>query len=238
MLWSIAASILVASVAFTARVLVWLPKRSLDPALPWLQSLAAGLLLGDAMLHMLPKSLTETTSFDATGQYLLLGILGLFAVECVIRALRRGSATAPFARLNIVGDTLHHFVDGAVIGASFAVNTTVGSIVTLAIMLHEMPREIGNAGILMAGGYTREDALLMTVMTTGAIPLGAIVMATFGRPSFLGTSLAIAAGTTLYLACSDLIPSLWGAKHSSAFAPPVGVGAGVALMWLAALLDH
>lgn len=236
--WSLAGSLLVASVALAARLLVWLPRRSLDAAIPWLQSLAAGLLLGDASLHMLPASLAEGVPSAAVGSYLAIGIISLFAIECVVRAFGRRTASAPFARLNVVGDTVHHLVDGAVIGASFAVNVTVGSIVTMAIMLHELPREVGNAGVLIAGGYTRDQAIRMTLMTTGAVPLGALLIAIFGHTPFLGESLALAAGTTLYLSCGDIIPSLWAAKYGGSLAPPLGVGAGMVLMWLATWLPH
>jgi zinc and cadmium transporter len=238
--WSLLAAALVASVAFAARLLVWLPSPQLMRALPWLQSLAAGLLLGDALLHMLPDALAQGESIARVGPHILIGVLALFAVECLLRALRTSGATATFAQMNIVGDALHHLVDGVVIGASFAVHPTVGWLVALAIMLHELPREVSNAGVLIAGGYDRETAFMLTFVTCGATLLGTLLMGSLAPPAFLAESLVLAAGTTLYLACGDLIPALWvnASKHRQRLAPVLGVSLGVVLMWLAAWLER
>jgi zinc and cadmium transporter len=236
--WSLMASIVTASVALAARMLVWVPQRSLGSLLPWLQSLAAGLLIGDALLHMLPEALDQGMAFNAMGECLTLGLLGLFFIEYAMRTFAGGTAKAPFARSNIVGDVIHHFVDGVIIAANFSINVSVGSVVTIAIMLHELPREVSNAGVLMAGGYSRDEAFLITLATTGAVPVGALIMSLIGRPSLLGGSLAFAAGATLYLACGDLIPALWNySNRRRAFALPVGIGGGVVLMWIAAIFN-
>ncbi|WP_158543228.1 ZIP family metal transporter [Dyella psychrodurans] len=238
--WSLLAATLVASVALTARLLVWLPPPQLIRILPWLQSLAAGLLMGDALLHMVPDALAQGESIGRVGPHILMGMLALFTVECVLRALRTPGTTATFAHMNIVGDALHHLVDGVVIGASFTVNPAVGWLVALAIMLHELPREVSNAGVLIAGGYDRDAAFILTFATCGATPFGALLMAGLAPAAFLAESLVLAAGTTLYLACGDLIPALWAnaTKSRQRLAPALGVSAGVILMWIAALLER
>ena len=116
----------------------------------------------------------------------------------------------------------------------------VGLVVAMAILAHELPREIGNAGVLVAGGYAPRRAFLLSIATTAAIPLGALGIALVGHsPLFLGTSLALAAGTTIYLACGDVLPGLWpGIGRGHRFTPALGVAAGMAFMWLAAALDH
>lgn len=237
---ALAASLLVAAASLSARLVVWLPPRRLQAWLPWLQATAAGLLLGDALLHMLPEAMAHGMSASQAGNCLALGILGLLVVECVVRTVGSHASTATFARMDIVGDTLHHAVDGIVIGASFAIDPTLGFVVALAIMLHELPREMSNAGVLIAGGYMPRRAFLLSVATTAAVPLGALSIALAGHSAiFLGTSLALAAGTTIYLACGDLLPGLWqniGPGHR--FTPALGVAVGMAFMWLAAALDH
>lgn len=234
------ASIAVATASLAARFVVWMPPRYLQACLPWLQASAAGLLLGDALLHMLPEAIGRGLSASQAGQCLALGILGLLCIECGIRAISTPSSTAAFARMNIVGDALHHGVDGIVIGASFAIDRTLGFIVALAIMAHELPREMGNAGVLVAGGYAARNAFWLSVITTAAIPLGALSIAFVGHsPLFLGTSLALAAGTTIYLACGDVVPGLWpNIGPGNRFTPALGVAGGMVLMWLAAVLDH
>jgi zinc and cadmium transporter len=234
------ASIVVAAAALAARLVVWLPPRYLRACLPWLQALAAGLLLGDALLHMLPEAIGRGLSASQAGQCMALGMLGLLCIECGVRAMGAPSSTAVFARMDIVGDALHHGVDGIVIGASFAIDRPLGFIVALAIMAHELPREMGNAGVLVAGGYATRSAFWLSVATTAVIPLGALSIVLMGHsPLFPGTSLALAAGTTIYLACGDVLPGLWpNAGPGNRFTPALGVAGGIAFMWLAAALDH
>lgn len=234
------ASIAVASASLASRFVVWLPPRYLQACLPWLQASAAGLLLGDALLHMLPEALERGLPGSQAGLCLAVGVLALLCIECGVRAVSKPTFTAAFARMDIVGDILHHGVDGIVIGASFAIDSTLGFVVALAIMAHELPREMGNAGVLVAGGYAARSAFWLSVVTTLAIPLGALSIVLVGHsPLFLGTSLALAAGTTIYLACSDVLPGLWpniGSRNR--FTPAFGVAGGIAFMWLAAVLDH
>jgi zinc and cadmium transporter len=234
------ASVLVALASLSARLVVWLPPRHLQAWLPWLQAGAAGLLIGDALLHMLPEAMERGISIDQAAGGIALGILGLLAIECTVRAFGASSTTATFARMDIIGDILHHFVDGVVIGAAFAIDHTLGFVVALAIMAHELPREMGNAGVLVAGGYAPPRAFFWSVVTTLAIPLGALLVTLTGHsPWLLGSSLALAAGTTLYLACGDVLPGMWpnlGKRHH--FTPILGVTAGMVFMWLAAAMEH
>lgn len=234
------ASIAVAAASLAARFVMWISPRHLQAWLPWLQASAAGLLLGDALLHMLPEAMAHGMSASQTGNRLALGILGLLMVECVVRAVSSQASTATFARMDIVGDTLHHAVDGIVIGASFAIDPAIGFVVALAITAHELPREMSNAGVLIAGGYVPRRAFLLSVATTAAVPLGALSIVLAGHSAiFLGTSLALAAGTTIYLACGDLLPGLWqNTSRGHRFTPALGVAGGMAFMWLAAVLDH
>jgi len=69
-------------------------------------------------------------------------------------------STHSFAYLNLLGDELHNFVDGAVIAAAFLTNISLGISTTLAVILHEIPQEIGDFSILLYGGTERKKALL------------------------------------------------------------------------------
>lgn len=238
MLEILSASGLVAASALSARTAVWMPQQRLRRALPWLQASAAGLLLGDALLHMLPEALSHGVTGSGVGRLLALGALGLFAVECVLRGSKTASRHAPFARVDVVGDVIHHLTDGLVIGASFGISRQLGWVIALAIVGHELPRELGNAGTLVAGGYSPRRAFALSILTTLAIPCGAIAFSVIGQPQALGVGLAVAAGATVYLACGDLIPNLWTILDTSSrrpvLAPAAGVAGGVAFMWLIA----
>jgi zinc and cadmium transporter len=231
---------MVAAASLSARLVVWLPPRHFRSWLPWLQAIAAGLLIGDALLHMLPEAIARGMPPSQVGNCLALGVLCLLCIECVVRAMSTSSSTAAFARMDIVGDVFHHLVDGIVIGSSFAIDRGLGFVVAVAIMAHELPREMSNAGVLVSGGYTPRRAFVLTIATTLAVPLGALSVALVGHSDiFLGTSLALAAGTTLYLACGDVLPAVWqNVDRKQSFTPMFGAAAGMAFMWLAAVLDH
>jgi zinc and cadmium transporter len=237
---AVLASGVVACAALSARLVVWVPAARLRVWLPWMQAIVAGLLLGDALLHMLPEAMERGISAGLMGECLALGTVGLLSIECIVRAVNPTSSTAAFAKMDVVADFLHHLVDGIVIGASFMAGPALGFVVALAIMAHEIPREAGNAGVLVAGGYAPTRAFGLSIATTVAIPLGAVGIVAIGHaPVFIGTSLAIAAGSTIYLAIGDVLPGLWlslGARNR--FTPVLGVVAGLLFMWAAALFDH
>lgn len=237
---ALTASAMVAAASLSARLVIGLPERYFRTWLPWLQAIAAGLLVGDALLHMLPEAIARGIPPGRVGNCLTLGVLCLLCIECIVRAVSTPSSTAAFARMDLVGDAFHHLVDGIVIGSSFAIDRKLGFVVALAIMAHELPREMSNAGVLISGGYTPRRAFLLTLATTLAIPLGALSVALVGHSEFfIGTSLALAAGTTLYLACGDILPAVWqNVGRKQAFTPMLGAAAGMAFMWLAAVLDH
>jgi zinc and cadmium transporter len=237
---AVLASGVVACAALSARLVVWMDPARLRVWLPWMQAIVAGLLLGDALLHMLPEAMERGISAGWMGECLALGTVGLLSVECIVRAMNPTPSTAAFARMDVVADFLHHLVDGIVIGASFMMGPALGIVVALAIMAHEIPREAGNAGVLVAGGYAPASAFGLSIATTVAIPLGAVGMVAIGHaPIFIGTSLALAAGSTIYLAIGDVLPSLWlGLGSRNRFTPALGVAAGLLFMWAAALFDH
>ncbi|HEU0276548.1 MAG TPA: ZIP family metal transporter [Rhodanobacteraceae bacterium] len=240
MLDILSASMVVAASSLSARTVVWLPQQCLRRALPWLQASAAGLLLDDALLHMLPEALSHNVPGARVGGLLALGVLMLFALECCMRASKAASAHAPFARVDIVGDAIHHLIDGVVIGASFGINRELGWVIALAILAHELPRELGNAGTLVAGGYSPRRAFTLSILITLAVPFGSVAFSWVDYPQLLGAGLAVATGATVYLACGDLIPNLWSMLDEGGrrplLAPSAGVVGGLAFMWLIAAI--
>jgi zinc and cadmium transporter len=236
---AVLASGIVACAALSARSVVWMSAARLRVWLPWMQAIVVGLLLGDALFHMLPEAMEKGLSAGRMGECLAVGTVGLLGMECTVRAMSPSSATAAFAKMDVVADVFHHLVDGIVIGASFMIGPALGSLVALAIMAHELPREAGNAAVLVAGGYAPTRAFGLSIATTVAIPLGALGVVAVGHsPTFIGNSLALAAGSTIYLATADVLPGLWlnlGTRNR--FIPVVGVIGGLFFMWAAAQFD-
>lgn len=182
---------------------------------------AAGALLAAAMLDLLPEALESSESTATILSLVLGGFILFFVLERFLGwfhhhhehgdlgqgITRRQRSTRS---LIVVGDTLHNAIDGMVIGAAFLADPTVGIITTVAIAAHEIPQEIGDFGVLLAMGMRRRNVLLVNVLSAVVTVVAAALV--FGLGSSLTAMepilLAIAAGLFIYIAASDLIPTI------------------------------
>ena len=216
-----------------------------------LVSLATGALLGDAFIHLIPESFTK---LDATpiGLLVIGGILLFFVLEKVLHwhhfhgqetdeehfhdgSLVRGEGIHPVGKMVLVSDGIHNFLDGVIIAGSYLVALPVGIATTLAVILHEIPQEIGDFGVLINSGYSKKRALFLNFMTALLAVLGALVVVVLGGVGeFLITwVIPFTAGGFIYIASSDLIPELHrvtGVKKS--VAQFVAILVGVLAMFL------
>src|SRR3989339_1954426 len=82
--------------------------------------------------------------------------------------------------MNLFGDAVHNFIDGLVIAASYSVSIHLGIATTLAVILHEIPQEIGDFGVLVHGGLTVRRALLFNFLSAVLAVAGAVISLTIG----------------------------------------------------------
>ena len=203
---------------------------------PWLVSYAVGALLGAAMLGILPEAL-ELLPAQRVLTALLGGILLFFILEKLVLWRHchthdcevHESSVVPV----LVGDAVHNFVDGAVIGAAVITSIPLGISTAVAIAAHEIPQELGDFAILLHAGYSRGRALLLNVLSGLSSAVGAVgAFAAFdampkARPYFL----ALAASSFLYVAMADLIPGLHrGRTDAGSMRQIVLIAAGIATM--------
>ena len=235
--------LIVSLVSFVGVVALSLKADRLKKILLLLVSFSAGALLGDVFIHLLPE-VVEKAGFGLNiGGFVLLGIGFSFFIEKFVHwrhchVLTSDKHPHPFAIMNLVGDGVHNFIDGLIIGASYLVSAPVGVATTIAVFLHEIPQEIGDFGVLIHGGFTRGRALMMNFLLALTSVLGVVIVFVLGRIDGLELFLVpFAAGTFLYIAGSDLIPELHketGLK--SAFWQFLGLLFGVAVMYLLVFL--
>ena len=197
-----------------ASVVLFLGESIRTRAVPWLVSYAVGTLLGAALLGLLPEALATLTPREAALS-LLAGVLTFFVVEKLVlwhhwHDDEQCDVHKSTATLLIVGDAVHTFVDGAVIAAAVLVSPQLGFTTALAIVAHEIPQEAGDFAILLAAGYSRMRAVTLNLASAAGGILGASAMLLFGSglPGVVPYVLAFAAGSFLYIAMADLIPSL------------------------------
>lgn len=112
----------------------------------------------------------------------LVGVFCFFVLEKIVRWRHdhRQDFTGaqdeirPMAKMNLVGDAIHNFVDGILIGGSFLVEPAIGVTTTFAIIAHEIPQEIGDVGALVFSGYGAKQAVLFNFYCSLTVVLGAL----------------------------------------------------------------
>ncbi|MBM3230361.1 ZIP family metal transporter [Candidatus Pacearchaeota archaeon] len=215
--WSLLSVFVVSLLSFVGLATFGVQLKKLKTVVIYLISFAAGALLGDVFLHLLPEAVEEAGGFVMR---ISLGVLGgmvlFFLLEKVIHwrhchmPIDEKEHVHAFAYTNLIGDALHNFLDGVLIAGAFLVNWHTGIATALAVMLHEIPQEIGDFGVLLHGGFTRKRALWLNFLTALAAVVGAIVtLLVAGRiEGLVHWLLPLAAGGFIYIATADLIPEL------------------------------
>jgi zinc and cadmium transporter len=183
-------------------------------------SVAVGALLGDAFIHLIPEALEGAAEVTNTSILIILGILIFFIVEKFIHWHHHGedendNAVHPVGKLILFSDGVHNFIDGVVIAASFAVSVPIGIASTIAVILHEIPQEIGDFAVLIHAGYTKTRAIWINFLSALTSIAGAIFLFILGDTALLSSSvfLPMAAGGFIYIAIADLIPELHKTKE-------------------------
>lgn len=178
-------------------------------------SFSAGALLGDVFFHLLPEIVGDWWWQISSSLWILGWILFGLITEKVIRRNHchmpiTKHHTHPVALMNLVWDMVHNLIDGLIIGASYLVSIPVGVATTLAVVLHEIPQEIWDFGVLVHWGFSRRKALLLNFLTALTAILGVIIAFLLYRSvdGMIAALIPFAAGTFIYIAGSDLIPEL------------------------------
>ena len=173
---------------------------------------SAGALIGGAFLHILPEAL-EKASSTTVFYYLILGIVLFFLMERYLHWRHchdKDCRIHAFTYLNLFGESAHNFIDGIAIAASFMVSVHLGLATTLAIILHEIPKELGNFGVLIYGGFSRKRALFYNFISALMAMIGAVIgyfISNFAH-GFSDFIMPLTAGGFIYIATSDLIPEI------------------------------
>lgn len=185
-------------------------------------SFAVGALLGDTFLHLVPEIFTRATAEEAMrGSLLILGgLLLFFVIEKLLRhhhgLLHRHhhgeeAGRPELAAIDVLGDAIHNYVDGLLIGASWLVSPGLGLATTLAVFLHEIPQELADFGILIHSGLTVRAATLLNLASAAVAILGtatAVFVGGLAPERVTEVLVPMTAGGFVYIAAANLIPEL------------------------------
>lgn len=223
-----------------------------------LVSLSAGVLLGTALLHVLPEAFESHGEPQSLFATLLAGLLFFWLLEKAElyrhdhhhegdghghhhhfdaeRAGRGGLSV-------LVGDTVHNFCDGLIIAAAFLANPGLGWVTAMAILAHEIPQEAGDYIVLLNAGFSRRKALLYNALSGLAAVLGGVGGYYLVGPwqAALPYLLVAASSSFIYVAVADLLPQLqrrlsW--RETLAQVAWLGAGLGLVSLATAGLHGH
>ncbi|HXG52799.1 MAG TPA: ZIP family metal transporter [candidate division Zixibacteria bacterium] len=217
-------------------------------------SFAVGALLGDAFIHLIPGTFEAFAAAGASlaaSLLILAGMMAFFVVEKLLRhthgvlhAHHHPGETVrrpELAAINVLGDAIHNFIDGLVIGASYLAGPTLGISTTIAVVLHEIPQELGDFGILVHSGLSVRRAVLLNLASASVAIVGAGVSlgaGTVAHEAVTRTLLPVTAGGFVYLAAADLIPELQHDRSVRALGLQTGlITTGIAVMGLLTFVE-
>ena len=182
-------------------------------SLRYFVALGSGFMLGTVFLEMLPESLTLTNSAPVL---LLVGYLIVHTFEHTFAShLHFGVETHHEEVVNpivgisaLIGMIVHTFFDGVAIGAGFMISPRVGILISLAVLLHKIPDGFTIASIVITSGHSKGKALAGASALGGSTLVGVLAVHLLGGSVLLTYALPISAGSTLYVAATDLIPEV------------------------------
>lgn len=215
-----ALSLLAAALCAFAVLSAWVPR---------MISYAVGVLLATAFLGLLPEALASGAAPERVLATTLIGICAFFALE-KLAVWRHGhndaaSVPQPIGATITIGDGFHNFVDGVLIAAAFLTGTALGVVTAIAVVIHEIPQEVGDFLVLRHAGYSKRRALFLNLLASSTSIAGGVLgyFALGTLQSAVPYALALAAASFIYIAIADLIPHL----HATD---------GKAVVWQVALL--
>ena len=242
---------LVGAVSLAGLLTLSMSERRVRRLATFFVSFAAGALLGDTFIHLVPEIFADARGPRALRASLLIlaGMLLFFVVEKLLRhqhgLLHRhhhheGLERPELAGVNILGDAIHNYIDGLLIGASWLASPALGISTTLAVLLHEIPQELGDFGILIHSGLTVRQAALLNAGSAAVAILGtatAVVAGAVAHRQMIQVLVPLTAGGFVYIAAADLIPELQHDRSLRALAVQTAlISCGIAVMALLTLV--
>ena len=202
-------------------------------ALDNMVALSAGFMVSVALLDLAPDAIL--THGPQAALVILIGYLLVHLTQHTLaphfhfgEEVHQVTKVASFSAL--AGLMLHTFVDGVAIASGFGISEGLGLLVFFAILLHKLPEGLAISSLFLAAGESRGAALGASIALAVSSLLGALL--TEQLPLLQEYGLPLAAGVTLYVGASNLVPEFQGKKGWNL---PVSFFLGCVLYYLARL---
>ena len=216
LLWILFMTIINGFLAIAGAFINIIFKKNINKFLILFVSFTTGTLMGGALFHFIPESLEEFSLLKTT----VISVIGFFSFLSLEKFLHwhhchnNKCDVHEFNYLLLWGDAIHNFVDGLIIASSFIISIPFGIISSLLIMLHELPQEIGDFGVLIYGGFSKKKALFYNLLSQLTAVFGGLLGYYFFQFENISTYLLpFTAGGFIYIAIADLIPEILKEKN-------------------------
>lgn len=234
--------LLVSAISLLGAISLLFNKGIVRKGMPWIVAFAAGSLLGVSFFDLIPESVEHLP--DSYMIYILVGILGFLLFEQVIHwhhehgdncSEHDNARVHATGYLVALGDGIHNFLDGVLIASTFLINPALGWSTTLSIILHEIPQEISDFGVLLHSGFKAKQAILVNLLSALSAVVGGLVGYLFLSriESAIPYAIAIGAGGFIYISLVDLFAEVRSGKGIvGRISRILMVILGIAVMWL------
>ncbi len=213
LIYALIAVTVVSMLSLLGAIFISFQRKFLDSFTTYMLAFSSGILLGTTFYDLVPEGYGGVG--EAVYTYVITGMVAFFVLEKFIhwhhhKEDLEGGEKSHVAYLTLIGDGIHNFLDGAIIGVTFLTNIPLGIATTIAVIAHEIPHELGDFFLLTYGGFTNKKALWYNFLSALTAGVGTIVVFLFSEDVliFAPYTLGFAAGNFLYIAASDLIPEL------------------------------
>ncbi len=213
-IYSLCSVLIVSLISFVGAFSLATREKTLRKYIVFFVSLAVGALLGDAFIHLIPEAFENTSSPTMVSLLILVGIFIFFMFEKILHWHHHPECSDthihPVGKMVLFSDGLHNMIDGVIIGISYLISMEVGIATTIAVILHEIPQEIGDFSILIHAGYSKVRALWLNFISALFAVVGLFLVFIVGEATehLITFIIPLAAGGFIYIAMSDLIPEL------------------------------
>ena len=214
-IYSFVSVLIIGCVSLIWVVTLWISTEKLKQILIYFIAFSAWTLMWDAFLHLLWETAEQYWYNENIALFILWWILLWFIIEKIINWNHchlpiTKEHQHPFAQMNLVGDMVHNFIDWLVVASAFLLSIPVWIATALAVLLHEIPQEIWDFGVLIHWWYTKVKALklnFLSALTAFVWVLLALLLQQYVEniSEFL---MPFSAWLFIYIAWTDLIPEL------------------------------
>lgn len=239
-LWILLGGVAMSGIALVGSVTLLLREETLQKLLLPLVAFAAGSLIGGALFHMIPASLSSLPARRSFA-WVAAGFVVFFALEQLLHVHHCHRASVgckkPLTYLVLIGDGIHNFLGGLAIAGVFLLDVRLGAAAWLAAAAHEVPQELGDFGVLVHGGFSKTRALLWNFVSGLTFLVGSLAAYAASFRIDVRWLVPLAAGNFLYIGASDLVPEVNKPRMFGASVLHVGAFvAGLVLLYALASL--